>query len=102
MCCHPIRKKPTTEGLFSHRCRLFLFSPFLIVHSPAIVWGERKEKAYRLVVVACVQSVHDKPPERHTFLSPQTKGYGYHHFKAVHIVTYSIIFSDIAHGVAFQ
>lgn len=102
MCCHPIRKKPTTEGLFFPSLSALSLLPFLIVHSPGIVWGERKEKVYRSVVVVCVQSSHDKPPESHTFLSPKPKGNGYHHFKAVHIVTYPIALPDVAHGVAFQ
>lgn len=102
MCCHPIRKKPTTEGLFFlSLSALFLFT-FLIVHSPAIAWEERKEKVYRLVVVACVQSSHDKPPESHTFLSPKPEGNGYQHFKTVHIIAYPVVLPDVAHGVASQ
>lgn len=96
--------KADSAGIrFPVRCRLpFFFLPFSAVRSPPIIRGERKEKVKRFSAMACVQPVHNKPPENHTFLSPQPEGDGGHHFKAVHAIAYPVVLPDITHGITLQ
>ena len=64
--------------------------------------GYRKEQMDWLFTVACVKFVHDEPPESHTFLSPQPEGYGYYHFKTVHVIANPTVLPDMPYRFFFQ
>jgi len=86
---------------FSARCRLFSFHLFQLFTLRPLYGGERKEKIDRSAVIR-FQPAYDKPSESHTFLSPQSEGDGYNHFKAIYIIAYPVALSYVAHGIAFQ
>ena len=64
--------------------------------------GQRKDQMDGIPSVGRTELVHDEPPESYTFLSPQFEGYGYHHFKAVHVIANPAVLSDMTHRFFFQ
>ena len=64
--------------------------------------GQRKEKLDEIPTIDRTELVHDKSPKRYTLLSSQLEGYGYHHFKAVHVIANPAVLSDMPYRFFFR